>query len=261
MRGGFEIDTEKTSKFPPVYIHSLQRAVERGELEQFRSSNKLNVECAKAIDAALTKYFDDNTYDLYTAAASREVVGKFGFDRTMAVLANTVQHFSWDGRFSRTSREWARTVPRLGDGEIDRSCLVSANAGLTDLFIGQICHDHLLTQPLKAAEIRSEAEHVLKLFQTTPEPNSPDGTKFMAKISPEFNSRARPEDFVRMIKMLPFSSQKLTTLPGQKGFFVVISSGEVRNQPLRKPSVKEKLAARPIPGSKPIRKNHDREAR
>ena len=66
---------------------------------------------------------------------------------------------------------------------------------------------------------------------------------------------------VLLLKMLPFSSQKLTTLPGHKGFFVVISSGEVRNQPLRKPSVKEKLAARPIPGSKPIRKNHDREAR
>lgn len=252
---------EKKHKFPPVYHQSLQTAIVRGELEQFRISHKLNVECAKAINAALTKYFDQNTCELYTEPAAREVVEKFGFDRTMAVLANTVQHFSWDGRFSQSSREWAHTIPRLDGGDIDRSCLVSINAGLTDQFVDQIWYDHQLTLPLKTTEIKAEAEHIMKLFRDTPAPNSPDKTMFMAKISPEFHARAKPKDFVDMLKLLPFSDPRLTTLPGHKGFFAVIESDEVRNQPLRKPSVLAKLAAKPIPEKKPPSKKHDRDAR
>lgn len=232
--------------FPPVYDHPLQDAVKRGELEQFQISHDLNVACAKAIDATLTKHFDRNTYDLNTEAASREVVEKFGFDRTMAVLANTVRHYSFDGRFSKSSREWARTIPRLDSR--DHDCLTSANAGLTDLFIGQVWYDHLMTQPLQPTEIKAEAENVLKQFQAAPGPNSPDRTQFMVKISPEFNDRARPEDFVSMLKMLPFSSPTLTTLPGHKGFWAVISCNENRNQHLQKTSIKAQLAAKPVPG-------------
>lgn len=245
--------------FPPVYNHPLQDAVKRGELEQFQISHDLNAACAKAIDAALTKHFDRNTYDLNTEAASREVVEKFGFDRTMAVLANTVRHCSFDGRFSNSSREWARTIPRLDSK--DHDCLVSVNAGWTDLFIGQVWYDHLMTQPLQSAEIKAEAENVLKQFQAMPEPNSPDRTKFMVKISQEFNDRAKPEDFVSMLKMLPFSSPTLTTLPSKRGFFAVISSNENRNQYLRKPSIRAKLAVKPVPGDKPAAKLKDREVR
>lgn len=255
------MDDEKTSNFPPVYEHSLQKAVERGELEQYQLSHKLNVECAKAIDTMLVKYLDKDSFELYTGPASSEILEKFGFERTLAVLANTVRHFSWDGRFSRASREWTKDIPRLNGGGIDRSCLVSANAGLTDQFIEEISYEYLMTQPLKPAEIKAEAEQVLKLFQNTPAPNSPDKTEFMAKISPEFHARARPKDFVDMLKLLPFSEPLLTTLPGHKGFFAVIKSDEVRSQPLRKPSVLAKLAAKPVPGDKPIGKKHDREVR
>lgn len=249
-------------KFPPVYERPLQAAVKRGELEQFRASHKLNVECAKAIDAALEKHFDNDTYDVNTAAASKEVVAQFGFDRTMAVLANTVRHYSFDGRFSQASRDWAQTMPHLDSLDKNRDCLVSVNAGWADQFIGEVCYDHMLTQPLQAAEIKAEAENVLKQFQAVPEPNSPDGTCFMVKISPEFNTRARPEDFVKMVKMLPFSHPTLTTLPGRKGWFTVISSDENRNQHmrLRKPSIKAQLAAKPVPGDR-HEKPKDREAR
>ena len=247
-------------KFPPVYERPLQEAVKHGELEQFRASHKLNVECAKAIDAALEKHYDYDTYDVNTAAASKEVVAQFGFDRTMAVLANTVRHYNFDGRFSKASREWARTMPRLDSQNTD--CLVSTNAGSTDLFIGQVCYDRMLTQPLQAAEIREEAQNVLKQLQAIPEPNSFDRNEFLVKISPEFNARARPEDLVKMVKMLPFSNPTLTTLPGRKGWFAVISSDENRNHHmrLRKPSIKEQLAAKPVPGDRPA-KPKDRGAR
>ena len=234
-----------------------------GELEQFRVSHKLNVECAKAIDAALTKHFDQDTYELYSEPAAREVLEKFGYDRTMAVLANTVRHYSFDGRFSNSSMDWARTIPSLNGGAVDRSCLVTANAGQADQLVDEIWYAHHVKQPLQEAEIKAEAKNILKQLQDIPEPNSPDRDCFLVKISSEFNDRARPEDFVRMIKMLPFSDPRLTTVHRQKGFFVVISADETRTriQPLRKPSVLAKLAAKPIPEKKPPSKKHDRDAR
>lgn len=251
-------ESSQKHQFPPVYTRPLQEAVVRGELEQFRASHKLNAECAKAIDTALTQYADNSLYGFNAAAASKDVVDKFGFERTMTVLANTVRHYSWDGRFSNASRDWAKTMPRLDKQD---ACLVGTNAGCVDLFVGQVCYDYELTQPLKASEIRAEAEQVLKQFQAISEPNSPDKTKFMAKISPEFDARARPEDFVKMIKMLPFSSPRLTTLPGQKGFFAVISNKEAQHQHLRKPSIKAQLAAKPVPGDKPKERPRDTGAR
>lgn len=82
----------------------------------------------------------------------------------------------------------------------------------------------------------------------------------MVKISQEFNDRAKPEDFVSMLKLLPFSSPTLTTLPGHKGFFAVISSDENRNQHLRKSSIRAQLAVKPVPGDRPA-KPRDGEAR
>ena len=104
------MDVKGSQTFPPVYRQSFQQAAERGEAELFQISQKLNIECAKAIDAALEKHFDENTCELNTAAASKEVVGKFGFDRTMTVLANSVRHYSWDGRFSNTIQDWTAGV-------------------------------------------------------------------------------------------------------------------------------------------------------
>lgn len=262
------MESGEIGRFPPVYEHSFQKAAERGETEQFRTSRKLNIECAREIDTALTKYFDDVPHDLNTAAmameaAAMEVVDKFGFDRTMIVLANTVRHYSWDGRFSQTIKDWAQTVPRLDSHGIDRDCLIAANAGLVDQFAEQVWYDHDLTRPLETAEIKAEAEHVLKRLQSISAPNSPDRAEFLVPISPEFRARAKPEDYVEMIHMLPFSKPLLTTLPRQKGFFVAIQSSEVRNkhQHLRKPSIKAKLAVKPVPSDKPIKKKHDRDVR
>ena len=257
------MDVKGSQTFPPVYRQSFQQAAERGEAELFQISQKLNIECAKAIDAALEKHFDENTCELNTAAASKEVVGKFGFDRTMTVLANSVRHYSWDGRFSNTIQDWARTIPGLDSGSINRDCLVTANAGAVDLFAGQVWYDHDMTRPLEAAEIKAEAEHILKQMRDIPEPNSPDRRMFMAAISPEFNARAKPEDFVKMVTMLPFPTTRLTTLPGHKGFFAVIPINEIqhKHQHLRKPSIKAQLAAKPVHGNQPAAKQRDREVR
>ena len=51
-------------KFPPIYEHSLQDAAGRGELDQFYASQELNIECAKAITAALSEHYNCSTYCL-----------------------------------------------------------------------------------------------------------------------------------------------------------------------------------------------------
>lgn len=236
------IESPHRDSFPPVYERSFQEAVTRGELEQFVTSRNLNVECAQAIDTALAKNFDTATYDLDTEAASREVVGKFGFDRTMAVLANTVRHYSFDGRFSDASREWAQGQLRLDSQEMGEGCLVSANAGLTDQFVGQVSYDYLMTQPLKMSDIRAEAKQLMEQFQAASEPNSSDGAHFAARMSPDFIGRAAQKDRDMLMEMLPFSSLTFIS-PAKDGDFAyaAITSTENRNQRLRKPSVKAQL--------------------
>lgn len=242
---------------PPVYTHSFQKAVVRGELEQFHTSRKLNIACAKAIDAAHEKYYDPITYEWNTEPAAKEVVAKFGFERTMAVLANTVQHYSWDGRFSNSSRDWARTMPRL---DKQAACLVSANAGWVDSFVDAVRYDHELDQPLKASEIKEEAKHILKGFQSMSKGQHTPGVTHMAILmSSGFIARAKPEDYKRLMEMVPFSS--LTISSQKDGTYAQVSVNENPDRCLRKPSIKAQLAAKPVPGDKPITKPREREVR
>lgn len=248
-------------KFPPVYKHSFKEAVIRGELDQFRASRAVNDECAKAIDAAIEKYFDPITYEWNTGPAADEVVGKFGFDRTMTVLANTVQHYSWDGRFSSDVMEWARTMPHL---DKQAACLISANAGWLDDFVCAVLYRYELPQPLKASEIKQEANHILKSFQVMSRNHksrnhNPGVTHMAILLSSSFTSRAKPEDYQRLTEMVPFRS--LTISPEKGGPYALVSVNEDPDRQLRKPSIKKQLAAKPVPGDKPVAKAKDREVR
>jgi len=104
-----------------------------------------------------------------------------------------------------------------------------------------------LEQPLKAADIKAEAEHILKRFQDASEPNSPNGTHYMAQVSPDFLARAKDKDTDRLMSILPFQSLSLSGLEGRKGIFALISKDENRFQKLvlRRPSVRKKLQAQP----------------
>lgn len=249
-------------KFPPVYEHSAQQAQERGELEQFHAFRELNIACAGAINTALAEQYSYETHCLDTKAAAKEVVGKFGFDRTMYVLANTIRHFDWDGRISRSNKEWARTVPSYDSKESCTYYLINRNPGLTDLFVRRVRHDYLLTQPLKARDVTAEAEKILSQFQKLSEPNSPSGEQFIVQVSPDFLERAKPKNMERLMALLPFPSLKISRIEGRIDTYAMIDKGENRWQPLqkRKPSIKAQLAAKPVPGDQSARPK-DREAR
>ena len=233
---------KKRRKFPSVYRQSFQEAVERGEVDQFHASRELNSDCAITIKEMLSKYYDYKTYCLDTAAAVKEVVDQFGFERTIGVLANTIRHFDYDGRISRSNKEWARTIPSLGDGG---GILIHSSPGLIDLFANRVQHDYLLTQPLKVSDIQIEAGRILSQFQKLHEPNSPNGAQFMVRVSASFLERAKPKHMERLVSMLPFSTLEISAAEDGRDTYAMIGKGENRYQPLqkRKPSIRDQLAA------------------
>ena len=88
----------------PVYRQTGMYAREHGELEQFRQSNVANIACRAAIEKAIAENFDGMRL---RADAAEPVLSEFGSERVLFVLANTVQHKDWDGRFSRENKAWA----------------------------------------------------------------------------------------------------------------------------------------------------------
>lgn len=231
----------------PIYKDSFEYAYQHGEEEQHRASNRANIACKEAIEKAIASHYRDNRLD--TQAAVQEVVKQFGYERMFYVLANTVQAQSWEGRISQSNKRWSQTIPVVFErGMRDTSYLITqTHPGLLDMFVSSARHEHLLRQPLKAADIKAEAAHILERFQAAQEPNSPNGTHYMVQVSPDFMARAGTKDTDRLMSMLPFQSLSLSGLEGRKGTFALISKDEDRFQKLvlRRPSVRKKLQEQP----------------
>lgn len=133
-------EQRRTLRETPVYRYPASYAQEHGELEQYWASNRANIACKEAIEAAIREHFHGNSLDSQAAA---QVVKAFGLDRTLYILAITVQQKDWDARFSPSNKEWAKTVPVQENPDAwgaDRNCqfVVSSHSGLTDLFLSTV---------------------------------------------------------------------------------------------------------------------------
>lgn len=236
----------------PVYKYPGDYARENGELDQFRTSLKANLACAEEIGATISKYHDGLHFD--SKAAVRDVVQKFGYERTLFVLAATVQNNLHDGRYSSANKDWAMTAP-VFDSKRSFEYAVRSHPVLVDAFLTTARHEHLLSLPLTKEDIKKEALNILCKFQDAREPNSPNGTHYMAQISPDFLARASSKDVDKLMSMLPFQSLSFSTLEGHKGRYALITKDENRFQKLvlRKPSVRKKLQ-QPLPDSPAAKK-------
>ena len=230
----------------PVYKYPFEYAKENNELDQYRASHKVNIDCKKAIESAITNHHSGFTFD--SRAAVHDVVEKFGYERTLRVLAATVRDKVHDGRFSNSSKDWSRTIPIFDDvstlgRDFNRDFVVQSHPALTEDFVTTARHEYLLSLPLTRDDIKAEALNILSKFQNAREPNSPNGTHYMAQVSPDFLARAGTKDTDRLIAMLPFKTLCLSGLEGRRGTFALISQDENRFQKLvlRKPSVRKKL--------------------
>ena len=237
----------------PVYQLPFDYAQAHDECAQYNASLDANIACKEAIETAIGRYYGHNR--LGAVPAVRDVVKQFGYERTLYVVANTVQRLEHDGRISRKNKEWAWKTPFGADPKCAYFIITNCHPGLLNIFLDTARHEYLLSQPIKRADIKAEASHILEQFQEAVEPNSPNGTHFMARVSPDFWARAKQKDRDRLMNMLPFASLSLSTLEGYKGIYALISKDEDRSKPLilRKPSVRKKLreAAEPSKASGP----------
>ena len=239
-RAGELARQEEEIRKSPVYKYPADYARENGELEQYRLSNKANIACKREIDTTISKYHDGFSFD--SKAAVQDVVKKFGYERTLFVLAATVRNGEHDGRYSQANKNWAKTVP-VFDSERSSQYTVISHPVLVDAFVNTARHEYLLSLPLTKEDIKAEALNILSKFQNAREPNSPNGTHYMAQVSPDFLARASTKDTDRLMAMLPFQSLSLSGLEGRKGTFALILKDEDRFQKLvlRRPSVRKKL--------------------
>ena len=122
---------EKNSNLP-IYRETANYAYEAGELESYRASLAANVECRRAIEAAISSNYGDNRLD--ADAAVKSVLEQFSPERVRYVLANTIQQKDFDGRIPQPLKEWAKTVDVCPENA-SRFLVDKPNPGLTALFV------------------------------------------------------------------------------------------------------------------------------
>ena len=115
-----------------VYRETANYAYEAGELESYRASLSANVECRRAIEAAISSNYGDNR--LNADAAVKSVLEQFSPERVRYVLANTIQQKDFDGRIPQPLKEWAKSVEVCPENA-SRFLVDKPNPGLTALFV------------------------------------------------------------------------------------------------------------------------------
>lgn len=76
--------------------------------------------CANAIEKGIAENFDG--YSLNTDFI-KDVIECYGYERTMFILANTIQAHKFDGRISQDNKDWARSFFAAGE-EVHYDCII-----------------------------------------------------------------------------------------------------------------------------------------
>ena len=115
-----------------LYPYSAQEARTRNQLPMWRESYHANVACRNAIEETIRQSFDG----MHLKKDCLEpVLAEYGYKRTEWVLATTLQELSWDGRFSRTNKQWAarRYIPQ--DERHNAEITVRSHPAILDGFV------------------------------------------------------------------------------------------------------------------------------
>lgn len=126
-------------EYPQIYKLSPEEARARGETALFRESKRMNVACKEAIEEAIRENFDGMHLK---KECIRPVMEEYGIDRAEWVLANTLRHLNYDGRFSRSNKEWAGSfaIPESGTQGYDPGLdfIVGSHPAVLDGFVNLV---------------------------------------------------------------------------------------------------------------------------
>ncbi len=118
----------------PLYIGSFKDAKRNNELDLYRESFAANCYCKADIENAIRNNFDGMHLK---ANCIKDVVSEWGFDRTIFVLANTIQQHDYDGRFSRANKAWAKTV-FIPEDSRNSDFIVYSHPAILDGFVDSV---------------------------------------------------------------------------------------------------------------------------
>lgn len=89
----------------PLYCGTAEQARRENQLQLWRDSFQANILCRIAIENEIRQHFDGMHLDRGCAG---RVLDQFGEARVKYVLSATLQELDYDGRFSRSNKEWGR---------------------------------------------------------------------------------------------------------------------------------------------------------
>lgn len=118
-----------------LYPYSATEARSQNELALWRASHHANVNCARDIEEGIRTHFDGAHLD---DSFLQPLVTKWGYKRINFVLSNTLQELSYDGRFSRSNQEWAKTTYIPPDGDHNSSFVVKSHPAVLDGFVNMM---------------------------------------------------------------------------------------------------------------------------
>lgn len=252
----------------PIYPYSFKEAERNGEMDLYKQSHNENIACAQAIRKALEDNFDG--YHL-KPDIEQKIIEDFGFDRTMYVLANTIQHFDYDGRISRDNKEWADTIyiPDNHLSGINRNVdFLIDNPGLVNIFTADIRDRHRKlnlwdeTHCIPANNLDFENKiMLLNPFGIKDEYKTPDYQLFYAQSGFGCSPTARGRQvYSRFLADGEYTHFERSRFLGQLRPELVPDWAKEKVMEFEKPSIKKQLAEIPKqPEQKP--KNIDKGAR
>ena len=110
-----------------------EQAEKARQRELSRLEHGQRLECKKDIDALIAEKFNGFVLPRNTAD---EIIDKYGIDCVEFVLANTVTHFDYDGRFSQNNKEWAKGIVAENEWQ-NNDLILSSHPAVLDGFTNQ----------------------------------------------------------------------------------------------------------------------------
>ncbi len=211
---------EQLGKYPAVYTHSAVYASEHWEEELCMMSHNLNIECKKAIEAAVNENFDGLHLN---PDAVLSVMEEYGAERMAYVLSATLQWQAWDGRFSKSNQEWAAQtyIPenRVMGRNLSRDMEVYSHPAVLDGFVDLFREE--LRRREKAAGLEPGQNEAGQLGMGEPEQESAEPKPEHSGVGVPGQTAAELEDEDELIDL---GDEREKVLAEMKG--ILESTGE-----------------------------------
>ncbi len=119
----------------PIYLNTAKYADEHEEMDAYNKSHEINQNCKSAIASAISKNYDGMSLK---SGFEDELIQKYGKERVAFIVATTINEHEYDGRYSRTNKEWAKSIPMSKSEDARSHCCLNIHPAVLDGFANMI---------------------------------------------------------------------------------------------------------------------------